>query len=229
MQTLLDRLELSIADNVLTTAEKHALASDLKQRPWRIDQLRQVRNHAFALVLERARAESAPAAMPALVNWLSDVVKVIDQVAAPAEVTTEVCFSPGEACRKAVISNLNGCRKRMELCVFTIADDDISAAILAAHRRGIAVRIISDNDKRYDSGSDIARFIDAGIAVAFDDSNAHMHHKFAIFDNRWLINGSFNWTRSATAVNQENLVSTNDPQQVAQFGEEFESLWKRFA
>ncbi len=229
MQTLLDRLELSIADNVLTTAEKQALASDLKQRPWRIDQLRQMRNHAFAMVLERARAETAAAAMPALVNWLADVVKVIDQVAAPEQIRTEVAFSPGENCRKAVISNLNACRKRMELCVFTIADDDISAAILAAHRRGVAVRIISDNDKRYDSGSDIARFVEAGISVTFDDSNAHMHHKFAIFDNRWLINGSFNWTRSATMVNQENLVSTNDPQQVAQFGAEFESLWEKFS
>ena len=229
MQALLERLELSISDNVLTTAEKQALASDLKQRPWRIDQLRQLRNHAFAMVLQRARNEDAAAAMPALVSWLADVVKVIDLVASPEPVTTEVWFSPGESCRKAVISNLNACRKRMELCVFTIADDDISESILAAHRRGVGVRIISDNDKRYDSGSDIARFIAAGISVVFDDSNAHMHHKFAIFDGRWLINGSFNWTRSASVVNQENLVSTNDPQQLAQFAAEFESLWTRFA
>jgi phosphatidylserine/phosphatidylglycerophosphate/cardiolipin synthase-like enzyme len=229
MQALLDQLDRSIADAVLTIDEKRALANDLMQRPWRIDQLRQVRNHAFDLVMERARDPALASTMPALVKWLAEVVKVLDQVATPVLVETEVWFSPGETCRDAIVRNLKACRKRMDICVFTIADDDISAAIIAAHARGVAVRIISDNDKRYDSGSDIARFIERGIAVAFDDSKAHMHHKFALFDARWLINGSFNWTRSASTWNQENLVATNDPQQLRNFAAEFESLWAKFA
>lgn len=228
MQDVLDRLELSIADAVLTTAEKHALQADLQQRPWRLDQLRQLRNHAFELVLERARDPQLAQTMPALVKWLSDVVKVLDQTMTQEPVATEVWFSPGSECRAAVISHLQNCRKRMDLCVFTIADDDISAAILAAHRRGVSIRVISDNDKRHDSGSDIDRLAGSGIALALDDTDAHMHHKFAIFDGRWLLNGSFNWTRSASQVNEENLVATNDPQQLRQFSAQFEALWERF-
>lgn len=228
MQALLERLELSIADNVLTTAEKHALAADLRARPLRLDQLRQLRNHAFELVLERARDPLQAAAMPALVKWLNDVVKLLDQVATPVQIETEVWFSPGEECREALIGYLKSCRTRMDICVFTIADDSLTEGILDAHQRGVVVRVISDDDKRHDSGSDIDRLRSAGIQVVLDDSEAHMHHKFAIFDGRWLLNGSFNWTRSASRINEENLVATNDPQQLGHFSAQFEALWERF-
>jgi len=229
MQSLLDQLERSIVDGLLTSAEKSALAADLQKRPWRIDQLRQLRNHAFELVLQRARNPSAAPSMPALVKWLSDVVKMLDQVNQGAPVDTEVWFSPGSECRSALVGHFAACRKRVDICVFTIADDAITTAIRAAHQRGVVVRIISDNDKRLDSGSDIAELINAGIDLRLDDSDAHMHHKFVIFDQRWLLNGSFNWTRSASQFNDENLVATNDPQQLQQFSTQFEALWQRFA
>ncbi|GMU44724.1 MAG: nuclease [Xanthomonadales bacterium] len=228
MDALLAQLAASLDDVVLSTAEKHALQADLRARPLRPDQLRQLRNHAFELVLERVREAAGGAAMPALVQWLSDIVKLLDQALHTEPVETEVWFSPGEECRDAVISHLEGCRRHADLCVFTIADDEITAAILAAHRRRVALRVISDDDKRHDSGSDIERLRSAGVAIALDESAAHMHHKFALFDGRWLLNGSFNWTRSASTANEENLVATNDPQQLKVFGEQFEALWARF-
>ena len=42
-----------------------------------------------------------------------------------------------------------------------------------------------------------------------------MHHKFALFDGRRLMTGSFNWTRSASEQNEENLIVTADPVLVA--------------
>jgi phosphatidylserine/phosphatidylglycerophosphate/cardiolipin synthase-like enzyme len=56
-----------------------------------------------------------------------------------------------------------------------------------------------------------------------------MHHKFALFDRETLLTGSYNWTRSAGEVNQENLVVTSDAHLVAAFVQEFEQLWKDFA
>lgn len=91
------------------------------------------------------------------------------------------------------------------------------------------MRVLSDNDKRFDEGSDIDRLRRAGIAVRLDDGPEHMHHKFALFDGRLLANGSFNWTRSATERNEENLVVTDDADLVAGFARRFEALWGRFA
>jgi phosphatidylserine/phosphatidylglycerophosphate/cardiolipin synthase-like enzyme len=55
-----------------------------------------------------------------------------------------------------------------------------------------------------------------------------MHHKFAIFDQRLLVTGSYNWTRSAAERNRENLAVTDDRRLVAAFREEFERLWRDF-
>jgi phosphatidylserine/phosphatidylglycerophosphate/cardiolipin synthase-like enzyme len=56
-----------------------------------------------------------------------------------------------------------------------------------------------------------------------------MHHKFALFDGKRLANGSFNWTRSASTSNNENLVVSADAYLVRCFAGEFDSLWKKFA
>ncbi|QEL21063.1 phospholipase D-like domain-containing protein [Limnoglobus roseus] len=138
----------------------------------------------------------------------------------------EAYFSPGMACLQQIVHRFVSVRKTVDVCVFTITDDRIASAILAAHRRKVALRIITDNDKAFDLGSDIARFQDAGIAVKIDRTPAHMHHKFAIFDRARLVNGSYNWTRSATDVNAENIIDTGDPALVTAFAAEFERLWK---
>ena len=67
-----------------------------------------------------------------------------------------------------------------------------------------------------------------GLPVRMDSSENHMHHKFAVIDSKVLVNGSFNWTRSATDYNQENILVTDEPKLVSAYLEEFESLWLEF-
>ena len=62
-----------------------------------------------------------------------------------------------------------------------------------------------------------------------DDDPSHMHHKFVIRDQQILANGSFNWIRSASLRNQENILVTDQPARVADFLAQFERLWRQFA
>lgn len=44
-------------------------------------------------------------------------------------------------------------------------------------------------------GSDINYLADNGVAVRTDSEKAyHMHNKFVVVDDTFLITGSFNWT-----------------------------------
>lgn len=111
------------------------------------------------------------------------------------------------------------------ICVFTISDDRLSDAIMAAHRSGLTVRVISDNDKMHDRGSDVERLSQAGVNVRIDRSPEHMHHKFMVIDGHTVMTGSYNWTRSAETRNEENIIAVDDPQLATRFSEEFERIW----
>jgi len=67
------------------------------------------------------------------------------------------------------------------------------------------------------------------VPLRIDAGPYHMHHKFALFDERVLLNGSFNWTRSASDFNEENLLVTDQASLVADYRREFDKLWQRYA
>lgn len=225
LSDLVRLLEATLADGRLSSDEKRELSAALAQSPWRTDQLSSLRNQAFELLRARLDPNTAP-----LLSWLEGVARAIDQArpAGPAK-PTEVFFSPGPDCKVAILSLLSSARATLELCVFTISDDDITRAIVEAHRRQVAIRVITDNDKRSDSGSDVDHLVRSGVATRIDRTDAHMHHKFAIADGTTLLNGSFNWTRSATRVNAENVMVTAEPAPVRAFKAEFDRLWEALA
>ncbi len=221
---LLEQLAHTLEDARLSDDEKRDLVAAVRDATPPEDGLRQLRNRAFAM----ARAKTTDAGQLDLLQWLEGVVRSLDAVRAPAgELRQNACFSPGDDCLSTICSHLRGARRSVDLCVFTISDDRITAEILAAHARGVNLRLLTDNEKEHDTGSDIARLRVAGIATVVDRSRAHMHHKFAIIDGTRLLNGSYNWTRSASEVNEENLVVSNDPRLVAAFQDQFDRLWQR--
>lgn len=224
MDDLLREIEQSIADERLSDDEKRTLIQALRETSPPEEGLRQLRNRAFEL----ARARTQDPEQLALIRWLDGVVRALDVGRLPSgTVRSQVHFSPGTDCLSAIVRQLRGARVRIDLCVFTLSDDRITEEVLAALRRGVAVRLLTDNDKESDAGSDVGRLRQQGVAVAVDRTPAHMHHKFALVDGTWLLNGSYNWTRSACEHNEENLVVTNDPGLVRSFQAQFELLWSR--
>jgi phosphatidylserine/phosphatidylglycerophosphate/cardiolipin synthase-like enzyme len=137
-------------------------------------------------------------------------------------------FSPGEDCRNAIIKHLKQAQKEVKVCVFTISDNKISSVLCDLQKKGIKVKIISDNDKQYDRGSDINFLHRQGIEIKIDMTDAHMHHKFALIDRKILISGSYNWTLSAAEKNQENIIVTDQRDLLKAFNNEFERLWLKF-
>lgn len=222
---LLDRIAGSLDDARLSDDEKRELALILRDNPPREEDLHRLRNRAFDLLRERLDPQQRT-----LLKWLEGIVRTLDGARTqPVGSRQAARFSPGLDCLETIVARLRDTRQRAEICVFTLSDDRISDEILAAHRRGVALRLLTDNQKEFDQGSDIDRLRQAGIAVAVDRTAAHMHHKFAIFDGIWLLNGSYNWTRSACEANNENLVQSQDADLLRQFSAHFESLWMRLA
>jgi cardiolipin hydrolase len=221
------QLEKSFEDGRLSDDERRSLGEALRgARPLK-ETLRRVRNHAFAIAGRRLDGMDEATAT---LKWLAGVMRALDGARAPAhEAMHAAWFSPGPDCLKAIQQRLRAARAHADICVFTISDDRISAEILAAHQRQVTVRIVTDNEKELDSGSDIDRLRRSGIPVRVDRTSAHMHHKFALFDGHYLLTGSYNWTRSACELNEENVLVTSDPRLYAAYSAQFEALWSNLA
>ncbi|NOQ73735.1 MAG: DUF1669 domain-containing protein [Crocinitomix sp.] len=214
----------SAEDDFLTKAEKAQIKTALKSLSpdKRISDL--LRSELFKIARNNINAENY---MEVLV-WTEKVNKLILS-ANKVEIQQEsVYFSPGEECLQAILSNIRGASQKIRICLFTISDNRISEALISKSRQGVSVKIITDNDKMFDKGSDIEELHRAGIAIRVDETDNHMHHKFALFDGDITLTGSYNWTRSAERYNHENILITDSNKVLREFNKEFELLWDEF-
>jgi len=220
----LDRvLAETLEDARLSRAERRALRRVVAELSPTPADLARYRSRAFDLA---RRAMSNPATAAAVLDWLEETIKVLSPaVNAAPPVESRVYFSPDDDCPRRIIELIEHPHTKIDICVFTITFDRIAEAIVRAHQRGAAVRLITDREKVADLGSDIYKLQMAGVDVRPDRSRHHMHHKFALFDDRMLVTGSFNWTRAAALDNDENLIVTADPNLVNAFARAFERLW----
>jgi phosphatidylserine/phosphatidylglycerophosphate/cardiolipin synthase-like enzyme len=74
------------------------------------------------------------------------------------------------------------------------------------------------------TGSDVGRLLEAGLDIRMDSNPNLMHHKTIIVDRETVILGSYNFTRSAEAKNDENLLIFHNPPFIDQFLIEFERI-----
>ena len=132
--------------------------------------------------------------------WLENAFNLIEKNSFRMH---EVLFSPGKDIPENIAFHLNQAKKSLDLCVFTISDEMLGNTIKYAQKRGIKVRLITDDNKMLDVGSQIKELAQSGISVKIDHSKYHMHHKFGIIDNRIVFTGSYNWTYTAQNYNQD--------------------------
>ena len=64
-----------------------------------------------------------------------------------------------------------------------------------------------------------------GVDVKVENTDAKLHHKVGIIDNKKVILGSYNWTLSANNDNDENIVVISNPEIADMFTKAFGELW----
>ncbi len=143
--------------------------------------------------------------------------------------SSECLFFPSPSAHARLLQVLRRAHTSLDVAVFSITDNDIADTLVAAMKRGVTVRIISDDEQVKQQGSDILRLQSAGIPVKVDMSPAfHMHHKYVIIDSTVVATGSYNWTQQAHTGNHENLLLLEDTGAVRQYQKSFQGMWDSF-
>ena len=222
MNEVIQKIRLTIEDNAFTSSEKRALKQLIREKMFSKRDMDFLRSQIFNV----AREKQDELSKDSLLSWIEEANKLTLISQEPIN-TVAAYFSPGTACKSAIITQLRGANSSIKICVFTISDNDISNEIISAHQRGVGIKILTDNDKSFDRGSDIKWISQNGVNIKIDTTEYHMHHKFCIIDKETLLTGSYNWTRTAADRNQENILVTKNPALVKSFLGDFDSLYEK--
>lgn len=137
-----------------------------------------------------------------------------------------VLFSPQDrAIANGVRPLLQGAQQRIDIAVFYLTNKAITADLIAAHLRGVKVRVILDATAATNGYTKHELLREAGIAVKVEPWGGKMHMKSAAIDGRHLIAGSMNWTSAGEYDNDENTLLLTDPGLAGQYHEFFDTLW----
>ena len=137
-------------------------------------------------------------------------------VAAPAAGSTRVLYSLDRKQNdQELIALINDAKKYVYFAIYTFTLQNVADALVEAKKRGVDVRGIMDSKQSSNSyGAPItAKLRTAGIPVVNEKhatGNGIMHIKTLVTESAYAT-GSYNWTKSATTINDEIIEIGTDP------------------
>ena len=136
---------------------------------------------------------------------------------------TKSNYKNGGGVDDLIIDDINSAKKNIRLAIYGFSNDRIRDAILNAHKRGVEVKVATDDSQLYKEN--IRMLIEAGIEVTDDKKpSSIMHHKFLIVDENIVWSGSANYGYYAFYKNNENLVKFKSSKIAKVYKEEFDEL-----
>lgn len=155
-----------------------------------------------------------------------------------ADMAVQACFSPQGKCSTHILREIDIAKKEVLVAVYAFTNDELAGALVQAKKRGVAVQVVVDREFDLANESSKGKFFDlqkiplrrvSGAKSKIQEKDAGlMHQKFAVIDRRIVFTGSYNWTRSADMLNDENLLLFRDAGPLAEeYRKAFLQLWER--
>lgn len=128
---------------------------------------------------------------------------------------------------KLLNSVINGSKNTLDISIYSLTEKTIVAAIINAKKRGVTVRIITDEQQSGGSAQKeaIKRIRNVGIPVKINTFSGLMHEKITVADQSVVTTGSFNYSAAASTKNAEVLVVIRDVKIAKDWSREFEVMW----
>ena len=143
----------------------------------------------------------------------------------PVFAKSEAYFTPSLDCENKIIYLIRKSQNTIDAAVYAINNDAIVAELKEAYKRGVKVRVLTDRVQAGQKSSKVCELEDFGIPVIRHKKYRIQHDKFAIFDSKKVVTGSYNWTNSASRRNAENCFFFTGGN-IEKYAQRFEFLWK---
>lgn len=161
-------------------------------------------------------------------NRLALIAVVALPTAVNAAPNVQVGFSPEGSARTLVLNIIGHAHQSIQMIGYSFQAPDITQALVAAHNRGVEVRVVVDKRRNQGKASQAAINYAAthGIQMRIDGHYHIQHDKTIIVDGKTVETGSFNYAPSAETQNSENVVVLRHMSDVTrQFIAHWQSRW----
>ncbi|WP_442754253.1 phospholipase D-like domain-containing protein [Methylocystis sp. JAN1] len=142
--------------------------------------------------------------------------------AAPARAAdVEIHYAPAENLERVDVDLLRSAHTKIDMAAYTLTDWPVIDALIDAHRRGVAVRVVLDPSQQH--AFDRLREIEGVIRTSAP--GPYMHLKSYSVDGRVLRSGSANLSASGLKQQDNDLIILREPPTARAFEARFEQLW----
>ncbi len=174
----------------------------------------------------------------AAIFWLDQAEPSREQGLAPTprsagNSTIRVLFSPPPADQveslrggadAELVAAINQAESEVAAALYDLNLWSVRDALIAAHERGVQVRVVMEADRS--DRSEVIDLLYADIPIHFDQRPPLMHHKFIVIDGRWVWTGSMNWTLNGVYRNNNDLVIIDSVDMAENYLVEFEEMYQ---
>ena len=147
----------------------------------------------------------------------------------PVQTQINALCAFNEECEAVVLEGIEKSRESIWVAAYAFTRTRIAAALVRAHQRGVRVEVKMDANQAEFAGAQ--KLIDwlrrEGIPVTLihvAGEYSAMHNKFMVFDLRWVIAGSYNFTTVAQVSNWENLIWVDSPDMAEQYKQAWDAI-----
>jgi cardiolipin synthase A/B len=132
---------------------------------------------------------------------------------------------------KPILEAIHGAKDSIRIKMFLFSDPSLLQAVVAAHQRGVKVRVMLNPERRDgEKENDESRLAltDAGVEVL--DSNPCFdltHEKSMVIDDKTAFVESLNWETKNLTVTRDYAIVTTHKHEVEEVMECFDADWKR--
>lgn len=135
----------------------------------------------------------------------------------------ELYFSPNGGAAHAVATEISNAKKSVKVMAYSISEPEITAALVTAQQRGVAVGLIVNPNQQNDLYSSAGEIKRAKAHTIVDHVHKLQHNKTMVIDDIVVITGSMNFTRAGDKNNAENTLVIHDAAIAARYAADWQT------
>jgi phosphatidylserine/phosphatidylglycerophosphate/cardiolipin synthase-like enzyme len=137
----------------------------------------------------------------------------------------DIYFSPDDGVLAALVPVLESAQESIFFLAYSFTSNQLGDIVREKADAGLTVAGVMDEEQvKSNQGTEFDPFRQANMDVRIDGIEGLMHHKVFIIDHKIVAFGSYNFSQSAEARNDENLIIVYNPGIAQQFVREFERV-----